>query len=36
MMSWLGALRIVMLNLLVIKNMEMSYEELNETNLIMK
>lgn len=36
MMSWLGALRIVMLNLLVIKNMEMSYEQLNETNLIMK
>lgn len=36
MMSWLGALRIVMLNLLVIKNMEMSYEYLNETDLIMK
>lgn len=36
MMSWLGALRIVTLSLLVIKNVEMSYEYLNETDLIVK
>lgn len=36
MMSWHGALRIVILNLLVIKNMDMFYEQLNEIDLIVK